>query len=267
MSGEFRGASQDWDPVAPVAVGRAGVAVRNYVAQDGLFRSYWDTDWPYARQLGTGSEGDRPGDMKFQFGGGVFRLLNGPGAADDQNHYVIYSSMQAIIPMGTSMGNRTMPPFRGNGGGPDGGPLLTLKGQDIDLFITPTGVRPGEILEVGDTFTFAGLMWPNLDAKGTVSVTTPSNTVHTFSGQANKVGYFYAPGGDFTITEPGVYTVSVALVFDGETSAGQVVPPYPTGDVLGSDNGTFHFYAADYRALQRVTNYVWEDCCKRGSCC
>jgi len=33
--------------------------------------------------------------------------------------------------------------------------------------------------------------------------------------------------------------------------------------------GTFHFYAADYRALRAMTDYVWEDCCKRGqgSCC
>ncbi len=34
--------------------------------------------------------------------------------------------------------------------------------------------------------------------------------------------------------------------------------------------GTFHYYAADYTALRALTDYVWEDCCKRGSskgCC
>ncbi|HEY4117658.1 MAG TPA: metalloregulator ArsR/SmtB family transcription factor [Byssovorax sp.] len=34
--------------------------------------------------------------------------------------------------------------------------------------------------------------------------------------------------------------------------------------------GTFHHYAADYRALRELTDFVWEDCCKRGrkaSCC
>ena len=33
--------------------------------------------------------------------------------------------------------------------------------------------------------------------------------------------------------------------------------------------GTFHYYAADYTALRALTNYVWEDCCKRGKsgCC
>jgi len=33
--------------------------------------------------------------------------------------------------------------------------------------------------------------------------------------------------------------------------------------------GTFHFYAADYKALRGITDFLWEDCCKRGkpSCC
>lgn len=34
--------------------------------------------------------------------------------------------------------------------------------------------------------------------------------------------------------------------------------------------GTFHYYAAQYDALKALTDYVWEDCCKRGrssSCC
>jgi DNA-binding transcriptional ArsR family regulator len=28
--------------------------------------------------------------------------------------------------------------------------------------------------------------------------------------------------------------------------------------------GTFHYYAANYEVLRNLTNYVWEDCCKRG---
>jgi ArsR family transcriptional regulator, arsenate/arsenite/antimonite-responsive transcriptional repressor len=33
--------------------------------------------------------------------------------------------------------------------------------------------------------------------------------------------------------------------------------------------GTFHYYAANYMALRALTDYVWEDCCKRGKgmCC
>ena len=34
--------------------------------------------------------------------------------------------------------------------------------------------------------------------------------------------------------------------------------------------GTFHYYAPDFTALHALTDYVWEDCCKRGGkpgCC
>ena len=33
--------------------------------------------------------------------------------------------------------------------------------------------------------------------------------------------------------------------------------------------GTFHYYTADYSALRVLTDYLWEDCCKRGKsgCC
>jgi ArsR family transcriptional regulator len=33
--------------------------------------------------------------------------------------------------------------------------------------------------------------------------------------------------------------------------------------------GTFHYYSADFTALRALTDYLWEDCCKRGKrgCC
>jgi DNA-binding transcriptional ArsR family regulator len=35
--------------------------------------------------------------------------------------------------------------------------------------------------------------------------------------------------------------------------------------------GTFHYYTAGYASLRALTDYLWEDCCKRGSksesCC
>ena len=41
--------------------------------------------------------------------------------------------------------------------------------------------------------------------------------------------------------------------------------------LLSRSEGTFHYYTADYKALRTLTDYVWEDCCKRGQsskgCC
>jgi DNA-binding transcriptional ArsR family regulator len=33
--------------------------------------------------------------------------------------------------------------------------------------------------------------------------------------------------------------------------------------------GTYHYYAPLFAALRKLTDYLWEDCCKRGggSCC
>jgi DNA-binding transcriptional ArsR family regulator len=31
--------------------------------------------------------------------------------------------------------------------------------------------------------------------------------------------------------------------------------------------GTFHYYSAEYPALRALTDYLWEDCCKRGKAC
>jgi len=33
--------------------------------------------------------------------------------------------------------------------------------------------------------------------------------------------------------------------------------------------GTYQYYAADYGALRALTDYLWEDCCKKGKsgCC
>ena len=42
------------------------------------------------------------------------------------------------------------------------------------------------------------------------------------------------------------------------------------GLVRTRSEGTFVFYAADYPALRGLTDYLWEDCCKRGGksgCC
>ncbi len=40
-----------------------------------------------------------------------------------------------------------------------------------------------------------------------------------------------------------------------------------TGLLNGRRSGTFIYYAADFAALRALTDYLWEDCCKRGKGC
>jgi ArsR family transcriptional regulator len=36
------------------------------------------------------------------------------------------------------------------------------------------------------------------------------------------------------------------------------------GLVASRNEGTFHYYSAEYAALRALTDYLWQDCCKRG---
>lgn len=41
------------------------------------------------------------------------------------------------------------------------------------------------------------------------------------------------------------------------------------GLVTTRNEGTFHYYSPEFKTLRGLTDYLWEDCCKRGSskCC
>ena len=213
------------------------VRVREEIGEDAMESAYWRFDERYANQIGVGRHGDLPGEFKFQYGAAV---LHGP--ALDQSHYAIHGSLFVLVPDDDPLGQRTFPPFQGNGGGPSGGPLFTLKGEEIDLFIHLTGVRPGSVLETGNTFALVGAIGPTLPAQVTYTVTAPDGSQRRFSGWANEIGYYYEPEDNFIVDQPGRYTVDLQVTYDGSTSAGQVTAPFPQGHVLGTARGRFSVY-------------------------
>jgi hypothetical protein len=221
---------------------RPGVRVREDVTESGHQGSgYWRFDDLYDYQLGVGIEGDLPNDIKYQYVGVVYRDL-----ASGHSEYLGQATGWVHLPDDDTPGSRVMPPFAGPGNGgwtTQGGPILTLKGEDVHIFILPTGVRPGAVLEVGDTFRFAGHIMPTLDSQVAVTVTAPGGEQHVVAGRANSVGYFYNPDDDFVVNEPGLWAVDARVWHDGQIgSGGQTVPPYPSGDVLGSEEGRYWFY-------------------------
>ena len=220
------------------SVQRPLVRVREIVGEDNLTSEYWRFDDQYNDQPGMGDNGDLPNDFKLLFGGAVLR-----GAALPHNEYAAYGALWVHLPSGEPIErSRVFPPFQGNGGGPTGGPLMTLKGRAVDLFWHPTGVRPGSVLEIGDRVSFAGYFAPTLPCRLELTVTAPSGRVRTFDRRANKIGYLYDPSFDFYADEAGEWKVTVRGSFDGITSAGQVTAPFPSGDLLGTADGKFSFY-------------------------
>ena len=219
------------------SVQRPLVRVREEIGEEIHGGMYWRFNDRYANQIGVGAHGDLPGEIKFQYGAAALH-----GSALDQSHYAIYGSLFVLVPDDDPDGTRTFPPFQGNGGGPSGGPLFTLKGEEIDLFIHLTGVRPGSVLETGNTFALVGAVGPTLPAKVVYTVTAPDGSRQTFRGQANEIGYYYEPEDNFIVDQPGRYTVDLQVTYDGRTSAGQVTAPFPQGHVLGTAQGRFSVY-------------------------
>jgi hypothetical protein len=219
---------------------RPGVRVRNLVSEAENQESYWRFEGRFYDQLGVGVNGDETNDFKFQFGGAVYR-------APDTGFYYYggYGSLWVLLPDDDPVGTRVMPPFQGNAGGPSGGPIMTIRGEEIDIFFHPTGVRPGSVLEVGEIASFAGQIGPTLPSQIQFFIQSPTGSITQFGGQANKVGYFYDPATDLVVDEPGTWNITVSVEHDGQTSAGPTQEPFPSGSILGTMGGNFHFYVVE----------------------
>jgi len=223
---------------------------------------------------GSDTKGDEEGDVKLLFGGAVIK-------SGDEQHFAPYASMAVIVKeaerndsggytLRDEKGNRICPPYQGAAGGLGTcGPLLTHRGREVDLFITPTGTRPGSVLEPGDRFVYSGQAWPTLDIAVEVTVTSPSGVTRVFQNRANVVGYVGPAGMSFVVDEPGVYEVHVSatqdralpstglapdstFVADGSTTMDVYGYEHPLSAVLGSNDSTYRFYVVDSKAATPI---------------
>ena len=141
-------------------------------------------------------------------------------------------------------GTRTFPPFQGNGGGPSGGPLFTLKGEDIDLFIHLTGVRPGSVLETGNTFALVGAIGPTLPAQVTYTVTAPDGSQPNGSmGGRMRSGTTTNRKTTSSWTSQDGTSVDLQVTYDGRyLRRASHCPLSDQADVLGTARGRFSVY-------------------------
>jgi len=221
---------------------RPDVRVRELLSEDGLATAYWRFNDTYGYQIGEPADGDQPGDLKWEFGGVVFRVVS---ETNPINEYAIYSSLWVLLPHGCDAYGcvRVTPPFQdATGASINGGPIMTLKGKEIDMLFLPKGVRPGDVLEVGDVIAFSGQVGPPLDSRVSVTITAPSGAQHTRTWHANKIGWLYDPTFDFVADEVGRWTVDVSVLHDRPYVGNGVIPQrHNTGTVLGTD-GRYEFY-------------------------
>ncbi|HHS96966.1 MAG TPA: hypothetical protein ENK08_03580, partial [Chloroflexi bacterium] len=225
---------------------RPDVRVRELIYDGSTATGYWRFDDTYGYQIGEPANGDQPGDLKWEFGGAVFRVVS---ETNPINEYAIYSSLWVLLPHGCdSFGcARVTPPFQDAlGASINGGPILTMtvegEPQEIDMLFLPKGVRPGDVLEMGDVAAFSGHVGPPLDSRVTITVTSPSRVQRAHTWHANKIGWLYDPIFDFVVDEPGRWTVEVAVLHDRPyPPTGNTPASHNTGTVMGT-RGQYEFY-------------------------
>ena len=222
---------------------RPDVHVREIISEDGMGTAYWRFNDTYGYQIGEPANGDQAGDIKWEFGGVVFRV---PG--ESINEYAIYSSLWVLLPEDCDSYGcaRVTAPFRGvDGRLMDGGPIMTLLGEDIDMLFLPKSIRPGDILEVGDTIAFSGHVGPPLNSQVEVTITSPTGVVRSRTWYANKIGWLYDPSFDFLANEAGRWIVDVSVLHDRPYIGNGFTPAsHNTGTVLGT-NGQYEFYVVE----------------------
>jgi len=225
---------------------RPGVHVREVISVDMLGVGYWGFDDNYTYQIGVPANGDQPGDIKWEFGGAVLRTITDTNPV---NEYAIYSSLWVMLPDNDPLGGRITPPFQdATGASVNGGAILTVAGQEIDMLFLPLGVRPGDVLQVNDTISFSGHVGPPLDSRVDVTITSPGGTTFSRSWHANKIGWLYDPAFDFPANEPGRWTVDVFVEHDRPYLPNGVTPQsHNNGTVLGT-SGQYEFYVVEPEA-------------------
>ena len=218
---------------------RPGVSVRSHVGEDLVPAAYWFFDDPYGYQFGVGPQGDLPSDYKMNYAGSVFR-----DTASGVAHYGAYASMLVIIDGNHDpIGRRVLPPFDGLlPDSPPSGPLLEVGGKRYDVFLTFGAVSPGAMLTVGNRLAVSGVVWPPVSGFVQGTITSPSGRKTPFKTVASAMGVFDFTGA--TLSEPGIWRVTVEGVCNGRTSAGRIadlVPEnrWPRGSGVGLQDNTF----------------------------
>lgn len=222
---------------------RPNITIRQFVqggGENNLIPLHWDAEDPLNRQIGAGINGDRPGDFTFVFGGAVVS-----NAEAGINTAAIYGSLAVVTRENDALGPRVYPPYRGEAGGVDSGPLITARGVEYASFFVPTGTQPGQVVDLGTPLVIAGQAAPVLKTQITVIVKSPSGVVRQFDGLSNSIGSFYDPGAVFALDEIGIWSVRINISPAGDTSAGEPEAPFPVGGIIGAPDGLFDVYVVD----------------------
>jgi hypothetical protein len=203
---------------------RPDVSVRQFVLglDDAGLTTYWENDDPLNGQIGAGVDGLRSGDTVFLFGGAVVRI------SDDVRDAIAYAALAVVKDAHTPAGVYAAY-----------SDVSLLPDADVTSYFHPTGIKPGQVLTIGDSLAVAGQIAPTLPSTVTVTITAPSGAVRQFTALTSPTGYLYNPNNDFVVDEVGLWTVQILTTPAGLSSVGEIGLPLPVGGVPGVVDGRF----------------------------
>ena len=193
-----------------MGVVRPGFPVMTSVFQTEATGFYWQASPNrFGNHYGTWLNGDLKGDIYRMQAGAVLRDLT-----TGKNYYDAYAASIAVV--GTSDWQSISPPGVL--------PLVTIAGREHRIFLA---TDTHDTLEVGEMMGFGGMIFPNIPAETTWTVTRPNGEVVVVRGQANRLGIV---GGhtQIPVDVPGIYSAKVRVKY------GKL-----RGDVVGTRDGTF----------------------------
>jgi len=188
---------------------RPGLSALVGVAQ----RAAWGSGWQlspnaFGFQVNAGRNGDRAGD--------IYRIQAGVVIKDHErsvNHYDLYAA-SVVIQDGSLAASAVLPP--------GARPLTSAGGVDQYVFLAADGFG---FLEQGEHLDFGGMVFPNVRADVTWSVTPPSGERRVASGRADRRGIVVGRP-SLPVDELGLWRVQ-AQVRHGDLVGG--IPGSPDG--------------------------------------
>jgi hypothetical protein len=202
-----------FDAYAIMGIVRPGFPVMTLAFQTEAIGMYWlASPNRFGYHFNAGANGDLPGDMYRIQAGAVLKDLE-----TGKNYYDIYgASIVVNVSEGMTGASSILPPGER--------PLVTTNGRDHAIFLATDTY---DVLEVGETMGFGGLVFPNVRANVQWDVTKPDGEKVVVTAKANRMGAARGRPA-IPVDEPGVYFAKVRVSYEGLT-----------GDVVGTANGTF----------------------------